>query len=482
MDDGISEGSPEDNFPDSFIEDGIVDAEDLTLVSASDSSTTSNKQQAKAKKTAASATSSSSSSMTPSSSTPLDGVPSKTFLPVPHSYPMHPSPYQQAMHPLYPPPSMFMHSQPVMATVLATSQEEEYSDDSQEGTGVNHQGYEVCGALNKFNKPCQRIGKNCPFHPKSRDSSPVNSPQQVPPTSPRLAKDKRVERTTTLPLPIKKKGPYKRGWTKDEHLRFLKGLQFHGKGSWKEIAGMVGTRTPSQIQVHAHRYFSRQQQNMKNKRSIHDFTLEDLIEMESSQHFGFQLPGQYSAPYSMTQAPHHPQQPIPFTFQSNMEYQASQFYSPYAMPPGAYGYSFPPQQQHMTSPASPYGYHYMTQPPPYPPHTAPPVNIPPTTTPTPPPHMHATIPSTQSSMMSTIPAHSISSSGSSGTTMTPSNTPKVPSIEWGPNGSTDIGAYHSNPMEHPPANEEEFHRRDFHAKHDLPEIFLHSEIPNESIK
>lgn len=44
-------------------------------------------------------------------------------------------------------------------------------------------------------------------------------------------------------------GPYKSGWKKDEHLRFLKGLQMHGKGSWKEIAQIVGTRTPTQIQV-----------------------------------------------------------------------------------------------------------------------------------------------------------------------------------------------------------------------------------------
>jgi hypothetical protein len=34
---------------------------------------------------------------------------------------------------------------------------------------------------------------------------------------------------------------------------FLKGLQYHGKGSWKDIASFVGSRSPSQIQVHAHR-------------------------------------------------------------------------------------------------------------------------------------------------------------------------------------------------------------------------------------
>ena len=51
--------------------------------------------------------------------------------------------------------------------------------------------------------------------------------------------------------PSIKKAPYKQGWTKEEHRRFLDGLQKFGKGSWKEIAGIVRTRTPTQIQSHA---------------------------------------------------------------------------------------------------------------------------------------------------------------------------------------------------------------------------------------
>ncbi len=27
-----------------------------------------------------------------------------------------------------------------------------------------------------------------------------------------------------------KRGPYKQGWTKEEHIRFLNGLRIHGKG------------------------------------------------------------------------------------------------------------------------------------------------------------------------------------------------------------------------------------------------------------
>lgn len=121
-----------------------------------------------------------------------------------------------------------------------------------DGVTYNNRGYEVCGSLNKFNKPCQRIGR-CPFHHDS--TSPKKSITSDPTSTSSPAPERRF-------LPIKK-GPYKSGWKKDEHIRFLKGLQMHGKGSWKEIALIVGTRTPTQIQVHAHRYYLRQQQETK---------------------------------------------------------------------------------------------------------------------------------------------------------------------------------------------------------------------------
>jgi len=96
----------------------------------------------------------------------------------------------------------------------------------------NQKAYEICGQTNRHGKPCQRIGR-CPFH---------------------VPKDNSEYKGLPLML-LQRRGSYKTGWTPEEHVRFLKGIQIHGKGAWKDISKIVGTRTPTQIQVHAHRYF-----------------------------------------------------------------------------------------------------------------------------------------------------------------------------------------------------------------------------------
>lgn len=75
---------------------------------------------------------------------------------------------------------------------------------------------------------------------------------------------------------IIKRLPCKRSWTRAEHLRFLKGLQIYGKGSWKQISTIVESRNPTQIQSHAQKYFLRQKQENKTKRSIHDISFTSL--------------------------------------------------------------------------------------------------------------------------------------------------------------------------------------------------------------
>jgi len=121
-----------------------------------------------------------------------------------------------------------------------------------DGRVYNAKGYNVCGVLNQHHLPCQRIGR-CPFHPDSAVNRPFD------PSTPRPAPPPRE--------------PYKRGWSREEHFLFLRGLDKHGRGAWKQIAAMVGTRTPTQIQSHAQKYFLRQKAVSKNKRSIHDLTL-----------------------------------------------------------------------------------------------------------------------------------------------------------------------------------------------------------------
>jgi len=131
---------------------------------------------------------------------------------------------------------------------------------------------EICGALNKYNKPCQRIG-NCPFH-KKKNNNKYHRNQK-------LDEENTENVFPIIPL-IKKKENHKKGWTPCEHLLFLKGLQLCGKGSWKSIEKIVKTRNSAQIQAHANRYYKRIQQpsDKKVNRSVHDFDLSDLEDLE----------------------------------------------------------------------------------------------------------------------------------------------------------------------------------------------------------
>ncbi|KAM7509654.1 hypothetical protein LguiA_020107 [Lonicera macranthoides] len=57
------------------------------------------------------------------------------------------------------------------------------------------------------------------------------------------------------PLQERKKGV---GWTKEEHRRFLEGLEKLGKGDWRGISKhFVSTRNPTQVASHAQKYFLR---------------------------------------------------------------------------------------------------------------------------------------------------------------------------------------------------------------------------------
>ncbi|WMV54456.1 hypothetical protein MTR67_047841 [Solanum verrucosum] len=69
--------------------------------------------------------------------------------------------------------------------------------------------------------------------------------------------------TTTSPAAIMSEKDFmgrkiKKGnrWTEDEHKAFLKGLDFHGKGNWTNIAKyFLPTRTSTQVASHAQKYF-----------------------------------------------------------------------------------------------------------------------------------------------------------------------------------------------------------------------------------
>eukprot|EP01130_Rhizamoeba_saxonica_P011699 TRINITY_DN486_c2_g1_i2.p1 TRINITY_DN486_c2_g1~~TRINITY_DN486_c2_g1_i2.p1 ORF type:complete len:238 (+),score=35.42 TRINITY_DN486_c2_g1_i2:92-715(+) len=115
---------------------------------------------------------------------------------------------------------------------------------------------QICGVLNKHKKPCKRVGR-CPFHSNSTNNTPIRGG---------------ITKTKTI----------KRGWSKAEHLRFLKGLQLFGRGSWKDISRLVITKNAAQVQSHANRYYKRSSTPTPNrkKKSVHDFQLHHLEILE----------------------------------------------------------------------------------------------------------------------------------------------------------------------------------------------------------
>ncbi|PRP80246.1 hypothetical protein PROFUN_12185 [Planoprotostelium fungivorum] len=170
-----------------------------------------------------------------------------------------------------------------------------------------------CGVVNQNGKPCQRTGK-CPFHSQKE-----------------------------------KKSAPKRGWTKEEHAKFLQGLKMYGRGNWKEITSVVGTKTSTQIQSHAQKYFLRQKQTNKSKKSIHDLSLTDQEIMSEGTQSAPGLLMKNSAPGSISGSPDE----VPLMGDHRQQrYSAS---NPFASP---YGHTSAPallqnhqqqQQNHITN-------------------------------------------------------------------------------------------------------------------------------------
>lgn len=157
----------------------------------------------------------------------------------------------------------------------------------------NGRGYEVCGVRNQRGRLCGRIG-TCPFHSKSsaakrpKPSHPAAS-SQAPHDSPSTQNCVTTPATAAAAVPANafasrqmpippRKARFKRSWTPEEHKSFLKAMQLHGKGKWKEIALEVKTRTANQCQSHAQKYFLRRAKSdaQRKKKSIHDITEDDV--------------------------------------------------------------------------------------------------------------------------------------------------------------------------------------------------------------
>ncbi|KAK4708335.1 hypothetical protein R3W88_029260 [Solanum pinnatisectum] len=79
-------------------------------------------------------------------------------------------------------------------------------------------------------------------------------------------------------------------WTEDEQRAFLKGLDFHGKGNWTNIAkDFVPSRTSTQVASHAQKYFLRlldansNERKKRKKSSVFDLHIEKTEHLEKTE-------------------------------------------------------------------------------------------------------------------------------------------------------------------------------------------------------
>jgi SHAQKYF class myb-like DNA-binding protein len=80
-------------------------------------------------------------------------------------------------------------------------------------------------------------------------------------------------------------------WSKDEHERFLQGLELYGR-SWKKIKKIVGTRSATQIRSHAQKFFAREgnssNENISDEK--HELYQEESIIQKSLDLTSFESP------------------------------------------------------------------------------------------------------------------------------------------------------------------------------------------------
>lgn len=185
------------------------------------------------------------------------------------------------------------------------------------GVVYSARGHAMCGVLNQYLRPCGRIGR-CPFHRRASArvcaANAVNGALDAggnlvggvqrarEPREGEGAGKRGRARSGDAGRP--EKLPYRMGWTREEHYLFLRGMERHGHGQWKEVSAEVRTRSATQVQSHAQKYFLRRKQRVKNKRSIHDLDLDS----EELQAVAARLDADAAAAAAQAQAQAHQEQ------------------------------------------------------------------------------------------------------------------------------------------------------------------------------
>ncbi|KAL4462623.1 hypothetical protein ABPG74_000453 [Tetrahymena malaccensis] len=127
------------------------------------------------------------------------------------------------------------------------------------------------------------------FHPKSTDQQ-TNSQSVIPPSPGKPNKqtssaedegnnDNSNSQSNNEKVSNKTSGR----WTKDEHKKFIEGIQKYGR-NWKKVEEHIGTRTGAQIRSHAQKFFNRLEKEAQNSAKVSDQSRQLLEIMNNSSH------------------------------------------------------------------------------------------------------------------------------------------------------------------------------------------------------
>lgn len=76
-----------------------------------------------------------------------------------------------------------------------------------------------------------------------------------------------------VPVPVPNQATKQGKWSEEEHAIFLTAMGFRPRISWKQVAILVGTRSPRQIRTHAQTYLKKLRRQQRQQRETAGYSI-----------------------------------------------------------------------------------------------------------------------------------------------------------------------------------------------------------------